>query len=122
MDKRFWSRAKRKYTGGWIYGYYTECLSCNRIDDVIISPQSGTTFKIDVDLKTVCQCTGETDMNKTDIYENDMVQDKAGNKYHIIWYYGSWCAVSIKGMFWYLPDLNNIEVIGNAIDNPELIT
>lgn len=80
---------------------------------------------------TICRCTGSKDKNGKLVWENDLAKDEAGNLFKVFWqenyYQFSWiCVKSEKlpiGVKWNLWNFKSseIEVIGNAIDNPELL-
>ena len=83
--------------------------------------------------ETLCQCTGLKDKNGTLLWENDIVRqfadcDESGKNlyfYYQIKWNKEYCA--FEGYEIYtketvlFPDLEDIEVIGNFFDNPELL-
>ena len=83
---------------------------------------------VKVDPETVCQCTAMPDKNNKLIFENDIAikhNDDDKEPYLIRWSenYAAWelaqCGCAMYGFF--DVDFGEIEVIGNAIDNPELL-
>lgn len=112
--------------GKWNYGEHS----------VLISPL--TIKEIDdgfgcyrVDLKTVCQCTGLKDKNRKLIFENDILSGHIDDEFpedetrkRVLWYENGWCT-NEPGCDYYegLDDFDseNFKVIGNMIDNPELL-
>lgn len=81
-----------------------------------------------VDPSTICQCTAMPDKNNKLIFENDIAikhNDDDKEPYLIRWSenYAAWelaqCGCAMYGFF--DVDFGEIEVIGNAIDNPELL-
>lgn len=77
---------------------------------------------------TICQCTAIPDKNNKLIFENDIAikhNDDDKEPYLIRWSenYAAWelaqCGCAMYGFF--DVDFGEIEVIGNAIDNPELL-
>lgn len=112
--------------GKWNYGEHS----------VLISPL--TIKEIDdgfgcyrVDLKTVCQCTGIKDKNGKLIWENDILSGHIDDEFpedetrkRVVWHENGWCT-NEPGCDDYEElddfDSENFEVIGNEIDNPELL-
>ena len=83
-----------------------------------------------VNPETICRSVGTTDKNNTQIFENDIVKTKYGRMCRVIW------NTSDKYLMWSLKALetehdfpdeedlwlpNNLEVVGNVFDNPELL-
>ena len=128
MQDRYLFRAKRLDNGEWVQGYlygiwerrYILWGMTNDIPDMV-----------EVDPSTICKCTGLKDKNGKLIWENDIVRDDNGNIYKAFWrdryYQFSWiCVKSDKlpiGAKWDFWSIRNyeIEVVGSAIDNPELL-
>lgn len=127
-------RAKRIDNGEWVEGQYAFILnplteSGEPIKHLICN---GTNiFNDEIDPETICQYTGLTDKNGNRIWENDIVGAWSEGKTHIgrvkrrvdglYIIYPSYQ----KQEFWGLcPDENGkttVEVIGNILDNPELL-
>lgn len=84
-----------------------------------------------VDASTICQCTGLKDKRGKLIWENDIIKNDKGNLYKAFWqddhYQFSWvCVKSEKlpiGAKWNFDCFRGyeIEIAGNAFDNPELL-
>lgn len=128
MEDRYLFRGKRLDNGEWVQGYlygiwerrYILWGMTNDIPDMV-----------EVDPSTICKCTGLKDKNGKLIWENDIVRDDNGNIYKAFWrdryYQFSWiCVKSDKlpiGAKWDFWSIRNyeIEVVGSAIDNPELL-
>ena len=81
--------------------------------------------------ETVCQCTGIKDKNGKLIFENDIMEAHLVDMFTevvtrecVVWHENGWC-MSEPGCDDYgkLDDFysENFEVIGNKIDNPELL-
>ena len=125
MEDRFLFRGKRKDNGAWVEG----CL-LKRWDGLWI-------FSIDekfADLiipSTICQCTGLKDKNGKLIWENDILSGHIDVEFpedetrkRVVWHENGWCT-NEPGCDYYEAlddfDSENFEVIGNEIDNPELL-
>ena len=125
MENRFLSRGKRIDNGEWVEGYlsYPFCTE-----------KGNESYSLDffcrcvVDASTICQCTAMPDKNNKLIFENDIAikhNDDDKEPYLIRWSenYAAWelaqCGCAMYGFF--DVDFGEIEVIGNAIDNPELL-
>jgi hypothetical protein len=129
-------RAKRKDNGEWVYGYYARFETIREVFYVIYTDcaddYSGGLLAhcYDVKPETVGQYTGLTDKNGTKIFEGDIVKTKYGRLCEVVWFssnrYQSWGLKPLETKHRY-PDAydmwasNNLEVIGNIYDNPELL-
>lgn len=125
MENRFLFRAKWKDNGEWVEGFLLK-----RWDGLWI-------FSIDekfADLiipSTICQCTGLKDKKGKLIWENDILSGHIDDEFpedetrkRVVWHENGWCT-NETGCDYYegLDDFDseNFEVIGNMIDNPELL-
>lgn len=146
MEDRFLFRGKRIDNGEWVEGNLitdeTDGSKCF-IGYVIGTDEDGAPHDLDVvqvDPSTICRCTG-VDKNDELIWENDIVKDLFSDtaapirygsyqncfdsrKAEHIGFYVDWSGKYNKN---YRKDLGywihmvDAEVIGNAIDNPELL-
>ena len=124
-------RGKRVDNGEWVFGDYHR-----RAGNVhtIIAMEPNEDGKVIYALNQVIpdsvgQFTGLTDKNGKEIYEGDIVANDFGNAYivnmAVEWCTdGYWALHEIDGddtMHFVADYLNEIEVIGNIHDNPELL-
>lgn len=128
MENRFLSRGKRIDNGEWIQGYLygiweRRYILWGMINDI---PNMA-----EVDPETVCQCTAMPDKNGKLIFENDILSGHIDvgfpedeTRKRVVWHENGWCA-NEPGCDDYEAlddfDSENFEVIGNMIDNPELL-
>lgn len=131
MENRFLSRGKRIDNGEWVEGYlsYPFCTEKGNESYYFYAKDSlGFFCRCVVDPSTICQCTAMPDKNNKLIFENDIAikhNDDDKEPYLIRWSenYAAWelaqCGCAMYGFF--DVDFGEIEVIGNAIDNPELL-
>ena len=125
MQNRFLSRGKRIDNGEWVEGYLYGIWERRYI---LWGMTNDIPNMVEVDPETVCQCTAMPDKNNKLIFENDIAikhNDDDKEPYLIRWSenYAAWelaqCGCAMYGFF--DVDFGEIEVIGNAIDNPELL-
>lgn len=129
MENRFLSRGKRIDNGEWIFG------NLIRTDDGVYIIQNYVPQHLiknyEVDQSTVCQCTGLKDKNGKLIWENDILSGHIDVEFpedetrkRVVWHENGWCT-NEPGCDDYEElddfDSENFEVIGNMIDNPELL-
>ena len=124
MNDRYLYRAKRTDNGEWVEGYVVKYGFTNREKFYIVPTYASDLYGFEVDLSTICQCTGLKDKNGNLIWENDVVKDKY-MKYRVIWSEeeGSWMLQTVSGAMYGIGGVNSkkYEVIGNIFDNPELL-
>lgn len=131
-------KAKRVDTGEWCYGVPL-VEGWSKTTYIASYEYSSLAFvqQIEVVPETLCEYTNLTDKNGKRIWENDIVKTKFGRLCKMIWRQTQ-CFVgwdfdvcdfdfgvndfSKPPSSWdlYLPE--NLEVIGNSIGNPELLT
>ena len=128
MENRYLYRGKRIDNGEWIQGYlygiwerrYILWGMTNDIPDMV-----------EVDPATVCQCTAMPDKNGKLIFENDILSGHIDVEFpedetrkRVVWHENGWCT-NEPGCDDYEElddfDSENFEVIGNMIDNQELL-
>ena len=143
MEDRYLFKGKRVDDGEWVVGNlitnvffrlgksipYILCPDKAEYDCFEEFSKGNGIFEVQPD--TICRCTGSKDKNGKLVWENDLAKDEAGNLFKVFWqenyYQFSWiCVKSEKlpiGAKWNLWNFKSseIEVIGNAIDNPELL-
>lgn len=145
MENRYLFRGKRIDNGEWAYG----AVLFHDSDAATIfnqHPADGSLQRFEVNIKTICQCTGLKDKNGNPIWENDIVkfedcgeegyEYKEGfdfeNKARVEFTEGRWSLTDfmsnnsavIDGMYNHAEfmDLWGVcEVIGNKFDTPELL-
>jgi len=105
-------RGKRIDNGEWVYGLIRRYASKNKW---FIETEYG--INIEVDFLTIGQFTGFIDKNGKKIFENDIVKSDWGYgelntkvEFQDIFFADNECTIS-----------ENIEVIGNISDNPDLL-
>jgi uncharacterized phage protein (TIGR01671 family) len=110
-------RGKREENDVWIWGGFN---SRDGKAYIIGMPKQGRIDGIEVDPKTLGQYTGLTDKNGTKIFEGDIVR-RYDNVERVFYDGGGFSPFAIPG--WECtPDADEVEVIGNIHDNPELLT
>ena len=139
MNDRYLHRAKRIDNGEWAEGYLIadeqneeKCF----IGYVFGTNDDGTPHDFDVvavDPSTICQCTGKTDIEKNLIFEHDAVSflDATSTEYGYSehWQVGEvlWddetasFQVTERLLAESYEVLEDCKVLGNTIDNPELL-
>ena len=107
--------------------YYSADWGKDRVDNgkwVVWNIFSGL-YGVDIDKSTICQCTGLKDKNGKLIWENDIINNKCG-KAVVVCDKAGWQIEWIKDIIWrkdlyFWVNERQCEVIGNKIDNPELL-
>lgn len=131
MNREILFKAKRKDNGEWVEGYYRADPDLNMHFicgwDYYLSENGleREPFEYEIDPDTLCQFTGLTDKNAEKIWENDILE--CGMRLRVSWHHfkASW-VLSKKGwmynhFFGESVEPEDVEVIGNIFDNPELL-
>lgn len=113
-------RGKNKLSGGWCEGYLVKTG-----DHFRISTQNDM-ISFGVDPETVGQYTGLKDKNSKRIFEGDILRGynflhKNRTVYQVIFENGCFYYCDEGGVTWLNSHIENVEVIGNIHDNPELL-
>ena len=133
MEDRYLFRGKRIDNGEWVQGG----LLCHDADAATIfnqNPADGSLQGFEVDPTKICQCTGLKDKNGKLIWENDVVaywdtySTKSGYAEadcigKVVWddeTISFQVTNRLSAESWEVLD-DECSVVGNAIDNPELL-
>ncbi len=120
MEDRFKFRAIRIDNKNLVYGYLRFIYMHHTNYCSIFCPD--TNLNYDCDTNTLEQCTGLKDKKGKLIYEGDILKDKYGALHPISW--------NVKGFYeadtfavagFYNAIQEDMEVIGNIHENPELL-
>lgn len=136
MESRYLYRGKRIDNREWVEGFL---FMVNDVPYILPHHKTGQPIHADNLLKTVvevledtiCQCTELKDKNGKLIFENDILSGHIDVEFpedetikRVVWHENGWCT-NEPGCDDYEElddfDSENFEVIGNKIDNPELL-
>lgn len=127
MNRELNFRGRQLDTGEWVYGGIEYQQQINK---VYIAQDNGGITCIEVDRKTVGQYTGLKDKNSQKIYEGDVVRFAArsdlmrGVEILPVYYGRGWflAGTTQDNSFTFSSYADDeLEVIGNIYDNPELL-
>lgn len=133
MNREIKFRGKRIDNDEWVYGYLHFGFNCTDEYVPFISWKDssylGDIGEEEINIKTIGQCTGLHDKNGKEIYRGDIVQglfadqEESEIKGQVIYSKGqaSYIVIASNNDEWELGYLDNLEVIGNIYDNPELL-
>lgn len=123
-------RGKTKESGEWVQGYFVYAKSdfdseeCREAD--IIPHDTDRVYKGEYNIvfpcipKTIGQFTGLLDKNSNKIFEGDIVKDIVGRMKAVEFYNGRYYPF-ISFPEYTCWNTDEVEVIGNIYDNPELL-
>ena len=121
-------RGKRADNGEWIEGSLLGIDWCDKPSTYSIAPNTPVSVFYSVIPETVGQYTGLTDKNGVRIFEGDIVRTKYGRICKVVWFAPQLCwdlyPLESKSKAPDTYDLfksENLEVIGNIYDNPEIL-
>ena len=137
--RKYEFRAKRGDSNQWLYGYYSKLYDkeTNNIEAVISYQHfetADTSFPfpsvdiidVKVDEETVGQYTGLKDKNGVQIFDGDIL--KEGNQIILVLWNEKYASFTLHCNNWaclsfFYEDINpeDCEVVGNNIDNPDLL-
>ena len=119
-------RGKRTDNGEWIEGSLLGIDWCDKPSTYSIAPNTPVSVFYSVIPETVGQYTGLTDKNEVKIFEGDIVSLVKHDSliYKVVYVPCRYELVNSKGVNCFVLDIyksENIEVIGNIHDNPEIL-
>lgn len=130
MENRYLFRAKRIDNGEWVIG----AVLFHDNDAATIfnqHPADGSLQGFEVDINTICQCTGLKDKSGRLIFENDIIEAHLDDIFpedvtraRVVWEKNGWVTSEPGSIdMEYLDDFDaeHFEVVSNIFDNPELL-
>lgn len=128
MEDRYLFRGKCIDDGEWMSGSYYELAGRPLIFKPVFASKKAV---YEIDPSTICQYTGLNDKSGRRIFENDILSGHIDVEFPedetrkcVVWHENGWCT-NEPGCDYYEElddfDSENFEVIGNMIDNPELL-
>lgn len=143
MNERYLFKAKRinwkelPKEEWWVVGYYFCMWHLDKrthihhfiipLDMDLSKGRKIEEIQVEIDKSTLCACTGLYDKEKRLIWENDVVSVTRENgmvEYAVVEYHTSSTMSGFKMRplrDWIFTSFNEVEVIGNIFDNPELL-
>lgn len=137
MSREILFKAKRADNGEWVTGYYFKAGEKSMILSFFTNETGLYYGMYEIDLETVCQYTGLTDKNGNKIWENDIVkfpdcEMSTESGYGDCFINAGKVAYDTESMSYFFTDRitvdmsdiiikEEVEVLGNIFDNPELL-
>lgn len=124
-------RGKRVDNGNWVEGYlYVYWNFERKIFQIFVDRTNGIPDSFEVNLDTIGQYTSLKDKNGKRVFEGDVVRavyNREENIYVVVWDEEELDFKATNGKenygrnFQYMPCCEEVEIIGNVYDNPELL-
>ena len=131
-------KAKRLDNGEWVEGYAVNYGFTGKQKWHIVPFWASDLYSYEIDPSTICQYTGLTDKNGNKIWENDIVKYHFGDdvaeikfgeyqscfdsqKTCHVGFYVDWQKGYLRKDLGYWVKMIDCNIIGNEIDNPELL-
>ena len=132
MEDRCLCKAKRTDNGGWVIGGLVRYGFTGREKYYIVPSYASDLYALKIDPSTICWCTGLKDKNGKLIWENDVCDRKEEYPEIVKYNKGDWTldysyskdresGYCYCNLGFYVLERKCVEVIGNMIDNPELL-
>lgn len=127
-ERIFAYRGRRKDNGEWVYGgYYWIELGKGR-KHYIFSSGASNVYDIEIEPGTADRWTGREDKNDNEVFENDILAVGSGRVPSLVFWDRENSRFSLKNLirneiypFDSRFDKEDIEVVGDAHDNPKLL-
>jgi uncharacterized phage protein (TIGR01671 family) len=132
MEDRYLCKAKRTDNGEWVIGGLVRYGFTGREKYYIVPSYASDLYALKIDPSTICWCTGLKDKNGKLIWENDVCDRKEEYPEIVKYNKGDWTldysyskdresGYCYCNLGFYVLERKCVEVIGNMIDNPELL-
>jgi uncharacterized phage protein (TIGR01671 family) len=132
MEDRYLCKAKRTDNDEWVIGGLVRYGFTGREKYYIVPSYASDLYALKIDPSTICWCTGLKDKNGKLIWENDVCDRKEEYPEIVKYNKGDWTldysyskdresGYCYCNLGFYVLERKCVEVIGNMIDNPELL-